>query len=390
MSGEQSNPLVLHVRGVTGNGGGPEKTILNSARFLLPLGYNCICAYMHPPADSGFENLQQRARIAEAKLVSIPDRGAWDWRVLSQLIRYCRQQQVAVWHGHDYKSNALGLIARRFWPMKLVTTVHGWVQHTSRTPLYYAIDRRCLPRYDEVICVSDDLHQSSLDCGVAAAHCHLIQNAIDVDNFRREGQGHVSSQSADRPLILGAMGRLAAEKGFDLLIRAVAELNTEGTPCQLQIAGEGDQLVSLEQLVRELNCQPNVRLLGQVDDIKAFYGGLDLFVLSSLREGLPNVLLEAMAMEVPVVATRIAGIPRLIDSNVNGVLVEPQSISELKRGIRDLAGSRDKRDQLAIAGRRTIEDRFSFQHRMEKVAAVYDNLLRRDLPKHQKFDVGSR
>ena len=76
-------------------------------------------------------------------------------------VRGCSRSAAAsgspIWHGHDYKSNALGLLLRRFWPMRLVTTVHGWVQQTRRTPLYYRIDRLCLPRYERVICVSDDL-----------------------------------------------------------------------------------------------------------------------------------------------------------------------------------------------------------------------------------------
>ena len=98
--------------------------------------------------------------------MSVPDRGPWDWRVVTQLLAVCRRERVGIWHGHDYKSNALGLVLRRFWPMRLVTTVHGWVQHTRRTPLYYAIDRLCLPRYESVICVSPDLYDECLARGV--------------------------------------------------------------------------------------------------------------------------------------------------------------------------------------------------------------------------------
>ncbi|MCC7339097.1 MAG: glycosyltransferase [Pirellulaceae bacterium] len=246
-------PLVLHVRGVTGYGGGPEKTILHSPRFLRPLGYRCSCAYMHPPADQGFERLRQRAAEAQAELISIADRGAWDWRVLTELIRHCRQRKVAIWHGHDYKSNALGLIVTQFCPLKLVTTVHGWVEHTSRTPIYYAIDRCCLSRYDAVICVSDDLYKSCLKCGVPPPRCHLIPNAIDVDAFQCATPRLASRSSSGQALVVGAMGRLSIEKGFDLLIRAVAELNSDGLRCVLRIAGEGPQRDALKRLIDELH-----------------------------------------------------------------------------------------------------------------------------------------
>ncbi len=234
---------MLHVRGVTGAGGGPEKTILNSPRFLQTLGYESVCAYMHPPRDPGWESIQSRAVEANAEVVSIIDRGPWDWRVLKELIRYCRQHRVAIWHGHDYKSNALGLIVRRFWPMKLVTTVHGWVQHTRRTPLYYKIDQLSLRRYDEVICVSQDLYDTCRGLGVPASRCHLIHNGIDAETFRRSQPVNRAREVAlASRLALSSSARWAGslpKKGFDLLIRAAARLQDAGHDVHVWIAGEG-------------------------------------------------------------------------------------------------------------------------------------------------------
>ena len=139
-----NDPLVLHVRVVTGAGGGPEKTILNSPRFLRQFGYDAVCAYLHPPGDPGFEKLQARAADNQAEIVSIPDRGATDFSVVSRLVQICRERQIRIWHGHDYKSNALGLLVQKFHPMRLVTTVHGWVFSSQKTDLYYAVDRACL------------------------------------------------------------------------------------------------------------------------------------------------------------------------------------------------------------------------------------------------------
>ncbi len=102
----RTKPVVLDVRVVTGTGGGPDKTILNSPRFLEPMGYRNICAYMHPPDDPGFEVLRRRAEAWSAPLLAIPDRGPWDWRVVKELLAVCRREKVAIWHGHDYKSNA--------------------------------------------------------------------------------------------------------------------------------------------------------------------------------------------------------------------------------------------------------------------------------------------
>ncbi|HTU91893.1 MAG TPA: hypothetical protein VMF69_17560, partial [Gemmataceae bacterium] len=104
--------VVLDARVVSGAGGGPDKTILNSPRFLATAGYRNLCTYLHPPDDPGFEQLRKRARIAEAPLLAIPDSGPWDWRVPGRMLEICRRERVAIWHGHDYKSNALGLLLR--------------------------------------------------------------------------------------------------------------------------------------------------------------------------------------------------------------------------------------------------------------------------------------
>jgi glycosyltransferase involved in cell wall biosynthesis len=377
---EEAIPVVLDVRVVTGTGGGPDKTILNSPRFLEPWGYRNICAYMHPTGDPGFELLERRARNWNARLISIPDRGPLDWRVFSQLLQICREEKVAIWHGHDYKSNFIGLILRRFWPMRLVTTVHGWVKHTRRTPLYYGIDRACLPRYESVICVSEDLYALSLKYGVADARCVLIENAIDTAQYTRAldpGSAKQRLGIASERLLIGAVGRLSDEKGFDVLIRSVDQLLNQGFDVELRIVGEGDQKGPLEELISSLGREERIRLVGYQADTIPFYEAIEIFALSSLREGLPNVLLEAMAMEVPVVATRVAGIPRLITHGGNGLLVEAGSVSELAGALSSLICDPERRCRLGLAGRSTIETDHSFEVRMRKIRDIYDNLLGR-------------
>lgn len=373
-------PVILHVRVVTGTGGGPDKTILNSPRFLASDQYRVICAYLHPPSDPGFEQLRERAAAWRAPMLSVHDRGPWDWRPAGRLLRVCREEQVAVWHGHDYKSNLLGLLLRPFWPMRLVTTVHGWVRHTRRTPLYYGIDRLCLPFYERVICVSDDLRERCLARGVPESRCPLIENGVDTRQFSRRVQPAEARRRLGlppaRPLI-GAVGRLSAEKGFDILIRAMGLLARDGVDAGLVIAGDGDEGVRLERLIDELGLRDRVRLLGFRPDTVELFEAMDAFALSSLREGLPNALLEALAMEVPVVATRVAGVPRLIRHGENGLVVEPGSPEALAGALAGLLGDGGLRDRLRRAGREAVESTHSFEVRMRKVRAIYDELLGR-------------
>ena len=128
-------PVILDARVLRGSGGGPDKTIINSPRYLDADGYRMLCVYMHDPDDPGFKILRTKAEAKGVELISVADRGPLDWRVVPQMVEICKRERVDVWHGHDYKSNALGLVLKRFWPMRLVTTVHGWVQHTAHSSL---------------------------------------------------------------------------------------------------------------------------------------------------------------------------------------------------------------------------------------------------------------
>jgi glycosyltransferase involved in cell wall biosynthesis len=380
MKGKRRNPVVVDARVVVGSGGGPEKTILNSPRFLEPAGYRNLCVYLRAPNDPGFEALRVRAREWGAPLVEIADRGALDLGVVVSLLNLCRREKVAIWHGHDYKTNALGLLLNRFWPMRLATTVHGWVQHTRRTPLYYAIDRLCLPRYECVLCVSADLRDECLAVGVPADRCVLLENGIDLGQYSRRTELEAAKARFGVPpgrRVLGAVGRLSAEKGFDRLIRATAELLRRGRDVELWIAGAGDESAALARLAAELGVAERVKLLGFRSDTIDLYEAMDVFVLSSLREGLPNVMLEAMALMAPTVATRIAGVPALIQDGVSGLLVRPGEEGELAEAIDRLLGSEPLRRQIAAEARGVIERRYSFAARMEYVRQVYDHLLGR-------------
>jgi len=346
---------------------------------LPDLGYEAYCAYLHAP-DDGAE-LFNRAKQLDAPLISVPDKSPIDLRAISRLIHICREQKVKIWHGHDYKSNLFGLFVRRRCSIKLVTTVHGWVHHTRRTPFYYALDKWAIRRYQKVICVSDDLYRECLKLRIAKEKCHLVHNAIDVDEFQRTMSTATARQKFGQPhsgVLLGAMGRLAGEKAFDLLIQAIDRLVKSGRDVSLWIAGDGGERESLQQLIDKLALTNRVRLLGHVRDIKTFFQALDVFVLSSLREGLPNVVLEAMAMEVPVVATRVAGVPSLVSHGETGLLIEPNSVDAIVAGIESLLQNSASGERFARAARANVERSYSFKVRMQKIAAIYDEVLSHD------------
>jgi glycosyltransferase involved in cell wall biosynthesis len=337
---------------------------------------------MHSPGDPGFTLLRERARAAGCPLFGVLDRGPLDLNVPRSLLRLCRNLGVRVWHGHDYKSNLIGLLLRPLHQMRLVTTAHGWVTASARTPLYYALDRWSLKRYDTVICVSADIAEHVRRLGIPEERCVVLPNAVDLEVFRRL---HPAAESPIRArfgvprtrLVLGAVGRLSPEKGFDVLVRAAAKLLEEDIDCEVWIAGEGPEESALRALIDTLRLGDRVRLLGFWSNPVELYQALDGLVLSSRREGLPNVVLEALAAQVPIVATRVPGLLGLLSEGQTGLLVPIDNVGGLTSALRRLLTDANLRAELARAGWALVETRHSFDRRVSSELAIYDRLLER-------------
>lgn len=368
---------MMHLRVVAGTGGGPEKTILNSPRFIKKHGYDAHVVYLCPPERVIQESLRSRAQKFDCPLTIIEDRGIRDFSIVGKLLRYCRDRKIELLQAHDYKSNALGILLRRFHRMHLVSMLHGWTDMSGRMPLYKRIDQKCLPWYEKIICVSEDLVEECRGLRIPEHKINLVHNAIDLNDYTRwidkkDSQKELGIEPKSGPLI-GMVCRLSQEKGILEAIAMIDRFRSQSKPMQLWIAGDGAFRPEIEAEISRLGLQEYVRLLGQLSDTRTFYQAMDLFLLNSIREGLPNVVLEAMALEVPVVATRVAGVPSLIHSGKTGWLIEPNNSSMLDFAIRDCLESPQTSGHIRGA-RELIEQQFSFEQRISKVARIYDSL----------------
>ena len=181
-----------------------------------------------------------------------------------------------------------------------------------------------------------------------------------------------------RKVNLFSVGRLSAEKGLSYLIQAVDELvNRTGMDVTLRMGGKGPEENSLKQEVARRGLEERVQFLGYIPDgeLLAAYRASDVFMLPSLTEGLPQALLEAMACGVPVVASRVGGIPHLITDGENGLLVTPTDVSQLTRAVCQLVGDRALRERIRENGGRTARE-----HTMETEVARVVAVLRDCFP----------
>lgn len=368
---------VLHVRTMAGRGGGPDKTILRSPGHVDPQRYAMWAAYLHPRGDEGIKALRADAQALNCPLVELPEWGPVDPRPLTRLLALCRSQRVNIWHGHDYKSNLYGLLLRRWHRMKVVSTEHGWGVTGRRLALYFAVERWTLRRCDHVICVSAALRQACEQLGIPADRISLVHNAIDLAEWQRIDDLARARRElqldAQRPTI-GVVGRFSGEKGVDRLIQAIPALNRHVGPVQVLLIGDGALRAALLEQARQLGVADQVRFAGWCKPLQPWYEAMDLLVLPSRSEGLANVLLEAMAMRVPIAATDVGDTRMLLDDGRCGVMLgdDPHGWAE---PIAELLTHRWKAERMTVAAHRRIAEQFSFDARMGKVTAIYERLI---------------
>ena len=183
--------------------------------------------------------------------------------------------------------------------------------------------------------------------------------------------------SSPEPFEILSVGRLTPAKGQHILLRAAALLRDENRVFRLRLVGDGPDRASLEEAVRRFGIGDRVTFEGAVnqDRIREFYDRADVFALASFAEGIPVVLMEAMAMTVPCVSTRITGIPELIRDGIDGLLVAPSDDRELAAAIARLMDDPEERQRLGCAGRTRVMDRYDLARNLDRLVDVFDRRL---------------
>jgi glycosyltransferase involved in cell wall biosynthesis len=176
-------------------------------------------------------------------------------------------------------------------------------------------------------------------------------------------------------IVVGGVGRMSPEKGFHHLVESVALARAQGPNLDLVFAGDGPERHRLERDTRTLGLEGHVHFLGVQQDPRPVYAAMDVFALPSLEEGSPNALLEAMACGRAVVATRVGGVPEIVEHERSGLLVEPGSPPVFAVALKRLAIDPVLRQRLAHAATRRVRERFDISRMVAKHAALYRDLL---------------
>lgn len=312
--------------------------------------------------------------------------GAW-----RPLVNFLRRENVRILHGHMFGSNVwaatLGPAARV--PV-IIAHEHGWSYEGQ--PLRRFLDRELIARSCDAIIASSELARERMIAveGIDPERTNLVYIRNGIVKPRPTGRGTRAEfgLSEATPLVL-AVARLDPYKALHVLIDAAARLSPEFPDVRILIAGEGPDRRRLAGLIADRQLQDVVTLLGSRSDVPDLIAACDVATLSSYSETTPLAIMEYMALGKPVVATRVGGIPDLIEDGVNGLLVEPHDPDALAEGIASLLRDPERARILGRRGReRQVRD-FSIDAVARRVESLYDALLERPRPRRPHPLLGS-
>lgn len=283
-------------------------------------------------------------------------------------------------HTHGYRADILGIILSRLTGLPIVSTCHGFISNDLNLKLYNKLDRYLLRYADRIMAVSDGIKNDLIKSGINEKRIAMIQNAVEQNgNKERFTRNRRAKRRLfniqEKEFVVGYIGRLSEEKGVKYLIEAHTLLAESGALVKMLIIGDGPQRKELEDLVKNAGSDGSVMFTGFQNDIENWLPAMDVFVLPSLTEGTPMSLLEAMAGGIPVVATAVGGVPQVVDSKKNGILVSPGKPEEIKDAIHVLYNNETLRTRFSQEAQKTVRIKYDIKDWINKIETEYSKVL---------------
>lgn len=302
-----------------------------------------------------------------------------DWRAFSRIVGLLREERPDILHLSSSKAGGLGALAGRLAGVpRIVFTSHGLAYDEDRGALAKAlifIATWCTFFFAHVvICISEDTFERARRLPLVGRRVRLIHNGVDAFPLlpRDEARIRISKACGERAgaLWIGTIAEFVKNKGLSYALDAFAALSGR-IEANLLLVGDGDDKRSLETRAGEKRLNPNVCMPGYIPEARELLSALDIFVLPSVKEGLPYVLLEAGLARLPVVASDIAGVRDIVENGVSGILVPPRDTAALAAAIETLATQPALRARLGEALSEKVSRLFPVSAMVGKTVAAY-------------------
>lgn len=358
--------------------GGPDSLVLSLFRGLPRERFVSSLIFLENRRTLNRLLVKKAEELGLATL-TLEMRGKFNPGVLKKLVAFGKENRIDIFHSHGYKPDLLTFFAARFFPVRLVSTLHGWVERSPRHRLYKRLDLAVVKKFDHLIAVSHPIERQLLAAGIDAGRVSLIPNSVEMEES--VGEGKEESEPLDKlglsatgPLI-GMVGRLDGEKNPGLLLESLPRLREEFPDLSCVFLGEGELRTELIRRAAELKIGSAAIFPGYRRDVRAIIPRLDVVVFPSHREGIPIALLEAMALRRAVVSTAVGGIPDVIEDGVNGLLIPSGDSAALVRSVSKLLKYQSLRRRLGEAAAALIEREYTAGRMVSRVGAVYEKVI---------------
>lgn len=336
---------------------GPVKSVICSTAAASP----AMKALLHP----------------SVRVVELARRQGNDLLLVWRLYRAFRRERPDIVHTHAWGTLVEGYVAARL--ARVPVVIHGEHGTLQASPRQVRVQRWVWSRVDVLLSVSSRLaERMSATVGIPLERITVIRNGVDLSRFGTvpRDQARQALGVHDDTVLIGHAGRLVEVKDQASLVEAAALLKQRGRRFRVLIAGEGPLRGALEAQIARLGVGDCVRLIGHRGDVERFFAALDVYVLCSRSEGMPNTILEAMATGVPVVSTQVGGADELVVPGETGLLAPPGSAVALADAIDVLIGDADLRPRMAEGARRRATEHFSLGAMRDAYERVYQVSVR--------------
>lgn len=374
-SHENSLPVVCHVLHSL-NVGGAEVLAAGMARSLSD-NFRFVFACLDELGPLGRE-LQQ----AGFNVRVLGRRPGIDWRCSRALRRFCLEENVRLIHAHQYTPFFQCLLSRLpGTSTKIIFTEHG--RHHPDHPRKKRIwcNRMLVRSTDQLVGVGESVRQALIvNEGLPADRVRVIYNGVPLDSYATIHKSPLRNELGIDPqeFVVMTVARLSPAKDHKTGLAAIQHLHQQGLKTHWILAGDGPERAELERLVDGHHLRSHVHFLGTRHDVPELLPAADVFMLCSITEGIPLTVIEAMAAQVPVAATKVGGLQEMINDRVNGLLTPPQDSHALGESLRILKTDGELRQSIVTAGKVTAENRFSWDGMIQAYADLYQEVLRHD------------
>jgi glycosyltransferase involved in cell wall biosynthesis len=355
--------------------GGPERQMLGLAGALAG---ECRSAFLSFAEGGRCRAFIDEARAQGFEAAALEHDTPHLRAAARELAAYLRRAGADVLLCNGYKAGLVGRVAARRAGVPVVGVSRGWTAESWKVRLYEALDRINLRWMDRVVCVSEGQAAKVRRAGVPGERVVVIRNAIRADRFDAPDPAYRDRLLAlfpDPPRrVVGAAGRLSPEKGLAVLVEAARRVLREEPGAGFVLFGDGPLRGALAQQIEAAGLAGRFVLAGFRGDLDRHIPWLDVMVLPSYTEGLPNVVLEACAAGVPVVATAVGGTPEVIEDGENGYLAPPGDAGALAGCIVAVLDSPDHGRGMGECGRRRVLEEFTFEAQAEQYRRLFAEL----------------